>query len=54
MQKLKSSLTLLLVYKPRTWLLQGMVEGKVFLVDIRESTTRDIWKHTEQREKAAN
>lgn len=30
--------------KRRTWLLQGIVEGKECTVDTRESTTRGIWK----------
>lgn len=34
----------------RTWLLQAMVEGMVFTVDIWESTVRDIWKSPEERE----
>jgi hypothetical protein len=28
-----------------------VVEGKVFIVDIREKTARSIWKSPEQREK---
>ena len=31
------------------WLLHGMVKGKVFIVDLRERTARDIWKGPEQR-----
>jgi hypothetical protein len=31
-----------------------MVKGKVFVVDVRERTDRDIWKGPEHREKAVD
>ena len=39
------------LHKPRTRLLQWTVEEKVFIVDMRESTARGIWKSPEQGEK---
>lgn len=34
--------------KVRMLLLQGVVEGKVFIVDMREHAARGIWKSLEQ------
>lgn len=41
------------IHKLRTCSLQGVVEGKVFIVDMRESAPRDIWKNPE-RERRLN
>lgn len=38
------------MYQFRTQLLQGMVEGKVFIVDSRESTAGGISRNPEQEE----
>jgi hypothetical protein len=40
--------------KGRAWLLQGMGKGKVFIVGMRESRARGIWKGPEQGEKAVD
>lgn len=37
-------------HTPHRLVIQGMVEGKVFIVDMRERTTRGTWKSPEQRE----
>lgn len=38
----------------RTCLFQGMVEGKVLIVDMRKSTARGFWKSPEQGEKGVD
>lgn len=40
--------------KMRTWLLLGLVEEKVFIIDTRERISRGNWKSPEQREKEAD
>ena len=39
--------------KMRTWLLLGLVEEKVFIIDKIERISRGIWKSPEQRERVA-
>jgi hypothetical protein len=40
------------LHRLRTWKLQGMVfEKKVFIVDMKDSTARGVWKGSELREK---
>jgi hypothetical protein len=38
----------------KIWLLQGMVEEKVFIVDVRKSTARGTCKSPEHGEKAVD
>lgn len=40
------------IYKRRTWLLKGIGEGKVFIVDMRESSQRHLEER--KRKSAAN
>lgn len=40
------------MYKVRTQSLQGMVDSKGLIVDVRENTAKGIWKNPEQEEKA--
>lgn len=40
------------MYKVRTQSLQGMVDSKGLIVDVRENTVKGIWKNPEQEEKA--
>lgn len=40
------------MYKPRTRQLQGMVEGTVFIVAMKETIARGIWKSPKQKEEA--
>ena len=44
----------LYLYKLRTRLLQGMAEGKDFIVDVRVGTVRGIWKGPEKEEEVAH
>lgn len=50
----RASFSALLLNKGRAWLLQGMGKGKVFIVGMRESRARGIWKGPEQGEKAVD
>lgn len=38
------------MYKMRTWSFQGMVEGKNFIVDMKESTAEMLEESREERE----
>lgn len=40
--------------KLRSRLLHGLFKGKVFIVDINDRMTSDIWKGPEQKEKEAD
>lgn len=46
--------TYLSVYELMTWMLYGMVKGKVCVVDVRERTDRGVWKGPEHREKVVD